>query len=112
MKPFLESRYFARRAIRTDHDLLLLFVQGVERMEKLFLGTLFPRHELDIVDKQHIYRSVLLTKELSLVIANSINQLIHELLRRDVAEIQMLVSFLYLVAAGMHEMRFPEPHTT
>ena len=46
--------------VRRDDDLPAVVVQGVESMEKFFLGTFLARQELDIVDEQHVRLTVLL----------------------------------------------------
>src|SRR5579864_4487845 len=42
------------QAVGGDYNLLLLFVERVERVEELLLGTFLAGNELDIVDEQHI----------------------------------------------------------
>ena len=43
-----------RRQIRGNHDLLLVVVQGVKRMEELLHRRLFTRQKLDIVNQQNV----------------------------------------------------------
>src|SRR6185369_10180514 len=105
METFLERWYLARRTVRTDNDLFLLIVQSVESVEELFLSPLFSSHELNVVDQQHVHRSILLTETLRLVVANRIDQIVHESLGRDVTEFQVLVSGFDRVAARVHQVR-------
>src|SRR6266699_790112 len=76
------------RAITTDHDLLAHLVQTIEGVEELFLCRFFACDELDIVHQQDIYRAVFGAKFLGRAIADSINNFIGELLRRDVEHCQ------------------------
>jgi len=49
---------FFRVAVTGENDLLATFKQGVEGVEKLFLGTLFTGEELNIVNQQSVHRTV------------------------------------------------------
>ena len=40
--------------IRSNHNLLLVIMQGIESMEELFLRMFFTRQKLDIVNQKHI----------------------------------------------------------
>lgn len=51
---FLQRNERLRRAIRRNDDLLILPMQGVERVEKFFLCRFFTGNKLNIVDQQHI----------------------------------------------------------
>src|SRR5687768_11626277 len=56
-EPRLEALFHAellRRAIRRDHDLTLLLVERVERVEELGLRLLALGEELDVVDEEHV----------------------------------------------------------
>ncbi len=44
----------ARRAVGGNHDLLVLINQRVERVEEFFLRRILARHELHVIDHQHI----------------------------------------------------------
>src|SRR6185369_16084628 len=71
----------------------------------------FAGHELNVIDQEHIDRSILLTKALRLVITNRVNQIVHETLRRDVAEFEMFIARFDSVAAGMHQVRLAKSDT-
>ncbi|MNY03045.1 hypothetical protein D3C86_1356440 [compost metagenome] len=49
---------FFRIAVTGENDLLATFKQGVEGVEKLFLGTLLAGEELNVIDQQRIHRTV------------------------------------------------------
>ncbi len=80
-------------------------------MEEFFLSSLLARHELNVVNQQHVDRSILLTKALRLVVANRIDEIVHESLGRDVAEFEMLIARSDCVSARMHQVRLAESDT-
>ena len=49
-----ETGQLLRRQIRGNHDLLLVVVQGVKRMEELLHRRLFTRQKLDIVNQKNV----------------------------------------------------------
>ena len=61
-QPVLERGDFLGRSVGRDDDLLVDLVQGVERMEELFLGAVFPGEELHVVDQQHVDGPVLVAE--------------------------------------------------
>ena len=75
-------------------------------MKKLFLGTFFSRHELDIINQQHINVAIALAKTLRPIVTNRIDQFVHELFGRDVAKVQVRIAILDRVTAGMHQVSF------
>ncbi|MNQ78314.1 hypothetical protein D3C85_932220 [compost metagenome] len=55
---FFKAFDFFRVAVTGENDLLATFKQGVEGVEKLFLGTLLAGEELNVIDQQRIHRTV------------------------------------------------------
>ncbi|MNW21637.1 hypothetical protein D3C71_2226680 [compost metagenome] len=55
-------------------------MQGVERMEELFLGSFFTGKELDIVNEKHVDLAVLVAEALTYIVADRINELVGEFL--------------------------------
>src|SRR3990167_5693322 len=49
---------FFRVTVTGENHLLAAFEQGVEGVEKLFLGTLFLGEELNVIDQQCVHRTV------------------------------------------------------
>src|SRR3989338_7403064 len=47
-----------KRTIRGEHNLLVVLVEVVERLEERLLRPLLPRDELDIVNEEEVARSV------------------------------------------------------
>ena len=54
-------------------------MQGVEGMEKLFLGGIFSRDELNVIDEQYIHLTVFLPESCCRLGADSIDQVVSEL---------------------------------
>ena len=50
-QPVLQGGDLFRWPVGRDHDLAVELVQGIEGMEKFFLGPIFAGQELDIVDQ-------------------------------------------------------------
>src|SRR5215216_3747337 len=99
MKTFLERGYLTRRTIGADHELFLLIVKRIERMKELFLCAFLAGHKLHVIDQQHVNRAILLAKALRLIVTNSVDKIVHETLRRYVAEFEMLIASFDGVAA-------------
>ncbi len=57
-KALFKAFDFFRVAVTGKNDLLATFKQGVEGVEKLFLGPLFASEELNVIDQQRIHRTV------------------------------------------------------
>src|ERR1043165_1444413 len=53
---------------------------------------------------------MLLTNALRLVVANRVDQIVHEPLGRDVAEFEMLIARSNGVSTRMHQVRFAESY--
>jgi hypothetical protein len=53
-QPIFEAGNLSGRRIRSQDDLFLLLVEGVEGVEKLLLAALSVGEELDVVDNQYI----------------------------------------------------------
>ena len=48
--------------IAGDHDLFVVIIQFVESVEELFLGPFFPGQNVNVVDQQHIRRTIVAMK--------------------------------------------------
>ena len=79
-EPFHQTRRLFGSRVAGQHNLLLVIVQLIERMEKLFLCSLFPRQDLHIVHQQHIGGAVVLMEERHPVGSNALDKLVHEAL--------------------------------
>src|SRR6185437_8445225 len=71
-------------AVARDHDLLVGVMQGVERVEELFLRLLLVFQELNVVDEQDIDFAVAATETFGLAIADRVDEVVGELFGTDV----------------------------
>ena len=99
---------FARRAVGRQDDLLVGDVQGVEGVEEFFLRALLAGEELDIVDHQDVDGPVLLAEELGLAFLDGADDLVGELLTRDIEHAHLGVVLQHAVADGVHEVGLAE----
>ena len=61
-KPLLQRGDVFRRRVGGEHDLLLRFVECVERMEELFLRPFLAGDELDVVEQQGVDLAIAIAK--------------------------------------------------
>ena len=78
----LEDGHRSRRAIAGQHDLAARLVDGVEGVEELLLGALLAGDELHVVDQQHARVAELEPEVVGAMLANGLDQLVGERLRR------------------------------
>src|SRR5439155_21121040 len=76
----LEILYFAGGPVAGENDLLMGFVQRVERVKKLLLDALFARKKLNVIDQENVGLTKLPPKTDELIILNGIDEFIGELL--------------------------------
>jgi hypothetical protein len=87
----LEVRDLLRRAIaREDH--LPLGHEVLVGVEELFLGALLAGQELDVVDQEEVDRAVPLAELRGLVVADRGDQVVGELLARQVLDPEVRVA--------------------
>ena len=96
---------FLGRAVRRDHDLLLLVVERVEGMEKLFLCAFAGGDELDIVNHQDIHGSEALAKCGHALETNRGDHFVGKFFRADVGETERRIATLERVADRLHQVR-------
>ena len=106
-----ETGQLLRRQIRGDHDLLLVVVQGVKRMEELLHRRLFTRQKLDIVNQKNVNIAVNLLERRTLIITDRVNEVIRELLRIHVAHPQIRVQILGVVADRVQQVGLTQART-
>ena len=83
-------------------------MQRVEGVEEFFLRALLAGKELDIVDHQDVDRPVFLAEEFGLALLDGADDLVGELLTRDVEHAHLGVVLQHAVADGVHEMCLAE----
>ena len=106
-----ETGQLLRRQIRGNHDLLLVVVQGVKRMEELLHRRLFTRQKLDIVNQQNVNIAVNLLERRTLIVTNRVNEIVRELLRIHVAHPQIRVQILGVVADRVQQVGLTQTRT-
>ena len=88
----------------SHHDLLLGVVQGVERVEELFLRLLFAFQELDVVDQQHIDIAITPAELDPFVLADRVDEVVGQFLGRDVADPDPVKVVAYVVPERVQQM--------
>src|SRR5439155_24452224 len=73
-----------RRRVAGENDLFSRFVKIVEGMEEFLLGPLLSSDELDVIDQQEVDRPVARPEGGRVVVADRIDKLIGEVLRREI----------------------------
>ena len=79
-------------------------------MEELFLRALLVRQELDVVDQQHVQRLVIVLEAVDGVAPDGLDQVLHELVRRDVADDRPRFTLLDGVAHCLHQVGLAQAH--
>ena len=74
-----------RRHIARDHDLLVVVVQGVERVEERLLRLGLALQELDVVDHQDVDIAIAGLERRTAVVGDRVDEVVGELFARDVA---------------------------
>ena len=108
-KPLLHAFQIGRRLVRRHHDLPVVADQIVESMEEFFLGVFLAVDELDIVDHQHVDRPELLLERHRVLETQRADELVHELLGRQVHHAAVGMPLADVPADGMHQVRLAEP---
>jgi len=80
-------------------------------VEELRLCSFLSRQELDVVDEQHVDRSVPLAEVDDAVVLHRVDHLVHEALARDVDQAHLGRVAEDVVTDGVHEVRLAEADT-
>ena len=96
------------RFVGGDHDLAILIDQRVEGVEEFFLRRFLAADELDIVDHQQIDRAELLLEVHRRLEAQCADELVHELLGREVDDLALAGMPANVPGHGMHQMGLAE----
>ena len=83
-------------------------MQRVERVEELFFGAVLAGQELDVVDEQHVDGSVFVPELAHASRGYGGDDLVGELLRREVNNALAREAVVDLVADCMHEVRLAQ----
>ena len=101
---------FLRRTVGADDDLFVCVMQRVEGVEKLLLHGLFLCDELHVVDEQHVYIAVALSKLQPLIQLNRRDELVGEGFAGDVHDPRGGIVSLDRMSDGVHEVGFAQTH--
>ena len=96
------------RTVAADDDLLLRVVQRVEGVEELVLRAFLARHELDVVDEQHVDAAIARSEIEDAIEAHGVDHLVHETLGRDVGQHEPGMMLHDVVADRVHQVRLAE----
>ena len=84
------------------------FVEGIEGVKKLLLGSFFPSDELDIIQDQNVDVSEIFLKLVHLVSSERCNQFVHEGLGTEIHDFQGGSLGHGLMADGVYQMSLAE----
>ena len=98
-----------RAAVGGDHDLPAAIDQRVEGVEELLLGAVLAADELDVVDHQHVDRAEHLLEAHGVLEAQRLDELVHELLGREVDHLARRVLAADLPGDRVHQVGLAEP---
>ena len=104
----LERRDVPGRAVAGHDDLLLGFVQSIERVKELLLGALFAGQELDVVDEEQIDVSVAFLEINRSLESDRVDQLVHERFGADVQSPEAREMPGDFMTDGMHQVGLPQ----
>src|SRR5215813_10606340 len=100
-QPVFEGHQALGRAVAGDDDLLARVVQRVEGVEELLLRSFLVLQELDVVDQQHVDVAVAAAEAVLLAVPDHVDEVVGELLRADVPDLQAGVQGLRVVPDGV-----------
>ena len=97
------------RQVARDHDLLVVVVQRIEGVEERFLRRVLALQELDVVDEQDVDLAVARLKDAGPVVRDRVDEVVRELLARDVPHANARVEALGVVPDRVQEVGLAEP---
>ena len=80
-----------RRTVRTDNDLLIALMEGVEGMKEFFLRLFLASDELDVVDEQNIDRAIRFFKPLRITLLDSVDEVIRKFLAIYIEHLELCI---------------------
>src|SRR5215470_4058037 len=99
-------------SVGRHHDLFSRVVEIVERVEELLLGPLLARDELDVVDEEEIDRPILRAKLRGAIVADGVDQVVGEALRRQIEQAKLWIEAADLMSHRVEEVRLPQADST
>ena len=107
-QPFLHALQIRRRFVRRNHNLAALVDQGVEGVEKFFLGGILAADELDVIDHQHINGAELVLEIHRILFTQRADEPVHELFRRKIDDVALRRTFMNMPGNSVHQMGLAE----
>ena len=83
-------------------------MERVEGVEEFLLGLLLALEELDVVDQEHVDVSVFVAELNGLIVLDRHDELVGELLARDVDDVGVRILAEHAMADSMHQVGFPQ----
>ena len=81
-------------------------------MEELGLRAFFAGKKLNVVDEQHVDRSIAFAEIDDSIVADRVDHLVHESLGRDVRQLEIAIVLKDVLTDGMHQMRLAQSHSS
>src|SRR3989339_352999 len=112
-KPFFKNGGFVWWAIGRKNDLLIVIIQRIKCVEKLFFTCRLSCYELNIVDNKHVNRAVYALHILHTPVLYGKDDVVYELFRRNIFNLKIIAMGLTdLIAYGLHQMGLSKAGTT
>ena len=108
LHPVLESCQQLGRLVRGDDHLLVVVVQGVERVEELLQRPVLAGQELDVVDQQDVDVAVRGLEAGAFIVADGVDEVVGEFLGVDVPDADAAVEPAGVVADGVQQVGLAE----
>src|ERR1019366_6495295 len=90
------------------NNLLVRFVQRVERVKKFLLNALLAGEKLDVVNQQHVRLPVFFAESDELVVLNRVNVFVREFFGRNIGDARVLFAAGLMLADGVQQMRLAQ----
>ena len=111
-QPVLQRDQPLGGTVAGDDDLLAGVVQGVEGVEELLLRAFLVLQELDVVDQQHVDVAVAAAEAVLLAVPDHVDEVVGELLRADVPDLQAGVQGLRVMPDRVQQVGLAQPGVT
>ena len=111
-QPILERGDLLGGTVGRDHDLLVDLVQRIEGVEELFLRSVLAGEELHVVDQQDVDGAVLVPELAHARGGDRADDLVRELLRREIDDPLARETVVDLVPDRVHQVGLAQAHTS
>jgi hypothetical protein len=108
LESWFEFCKFFWRTITREDNLLPCFVENIENIVEFFLGLLFPRKELDIIDDEDVDLTIFFSESIDRATFDTGYIIGKKAVRGGIDDFQVFVFFTYNIGTRLEEMSFPE----